>query len=445
MTNEKIFLSYSRSDSDFAVKLSQDLKNSGAQIWLDQFDIKAGNRWDESIEKALNTAPIIIVILSQSSVGSENVMDEVSYAIESGKTVIPVLLTECAIPLRLRRLQHIDFTRDYARGLSKLIDVLDLQKDNDHHPATPHHEEHTHRNSNTSYTGSPEEIKQQAKHINKNSSKKYLVIGGVIICAAAIGLIGFNYFKKPKSSEASFTSQTQDSASKNTNAAASPETTAHLPVSSSVKEKETKPTTILPTKEKKTGVTNEKTKQYKDVINLRLHDIDKAADNLLVLVQSIKEGNVGVANPLNRFNDLNNELWDLWLKIAGYGLGADPYLDNISASSNGLQQPKSAPDYGIVSVSTKIGIPRLFDAYQEPLDFEQSKKDLKSIQLQKNLSYYSNPSVYPFKDFYERAYSHYRLGEKIDGADCSNDLNKIQKWLKDLKARIENAKNIMFG
>lgn len=43
-------------------------------------------------------------------------MDEVSYALEEGKKVIPVLLSDCDTPFRLRRLQRIDFTADYDNG-----------------------------------------------------------------------------------------------------------------------------------------------------------------------------------------------------------------------------------------------------------------------------------------------------------------------------------------
>jgi len=36
------------------------------------------------------------------------VMDEVAFALDEKKIVIPVLHRDCKIPLRLRRLQHID-------------------------------------------------------------------------------------------------------------------------------------------------------------------------------------------------------------------------------------------------------------------------------------------------------------------------------------------------
>ncbi|MDN3676949.1 TIR domain-containing protein [Flavobacterium paronense] len=124
MEKNLIFFSYSRVDSNFALKLAKDLRQSGIELWIDQLDIKGGTHWDASIEDALNSANRMIVILSASSVASNNVMDEVSYALENNKKIIPVLLNDCKAPFRLRRLQHIDFTLDYKKGLSQLLEAI---------------------------------------------------------------------------------------------------------------------------------------------------------------------------------------------------------------------------------------------------------------------------------------------------------------------------------
>ena len=118
------FVSYSREDSEFALRLAQDLKEGGANVWLDQIELIPGLPWDNAIEEALLSAPQMLVILSPTSVKSENVRDEISYALKQGKTVIPVLYMECVIPLRLERKQHIDFRNDYARGLAHLLKYL---------------------------------------------------------------------------------------------------------------------------------------------------------------------------------------------------------------------------------------------------------------------------------------------------------------------------------
>jgi hypothetical protein len=131
------FFSYSREDSEFALRLAKDLRASGASVWLDQLDISAGQRWDRAVEHALNNSPRLLVILSPSSVGSNNVMDEVSFALEEQKVVIPVVLHSCKIPFRLRRVQYIDFTAGYENVLVELLKTIRVvnPKDRSHsHP-----------------------------------------------------------------------------------------------------------------------------------------------------------------------------------------------------------------------------------------------------------------------------------------------------------------------
>src|SRR5580693_3207836 len=115
------FISYARTDSGFALRLAGDLRKSGAAVWLDQLDIKAGQRWDQTAEEGLRSCSGILVILSPASVISNNVLDEVSFALEEGKIVIPVLYQDCSVPFRLRRIQYADFRTTYDEGLQQLL------------------------------------------------------------------------------------------------------------------------------------------------------------------------------------------------------------------------------------------------------------------------------------------------------------------------------------
>jgi hypothetical protein len=126
VTQEQLpaFFSYSRSDSDFALRLACDLKAAGASVWLDQLDINPGERWDRAVEDALTRCPRMLIILSPASVDSTNVMDEVSFALEEQKAVIPIIYQDCQVPFRLRRVQHVDFRQDYAHALKELLKTL---------------------------------------------------------------------------------------------------------------------------------------------------------------------------------------------------------------------------------------------------------------------------------------------------------------------------------
>jgi len=125
--SDKIFFSYSRSDSVFVLKLANDLRNAEATIWLDQLDIPPGCHWDNAIEEALNSSNCLLAILSPKSMESNNAMDEISYALEERKKVIPVLLTNTETPFRLRRLQRVDFTGDYDKGFRQLLSAINLE------------------------------------------------------------------------------------------------------------------------------------------------------------------------------------------------------------------------------------------------------------------------------------------------------------------------------
>lgn len=125
MSFKKIFFSYSRVDgSEFALKLAVDLKKQGFDVWIDQQDIRAGSEWDIEIGNALETCDCLLFLESEKSVSSNNVLDEVYYAMEQQKRVIPVIIHDSKTPYRLQRLQHIDFSTDYNLGLSHLVNEL---------------------------------------------------------------------------------------------------------------------------------------------------------------------------------------------------------------------------------------------------------------------------------------------------------------------------------
>lgn len=193
MTNDLIFFSYSRSDSEFALELAKKLQETGANIWIDQLDIKPSMHWDNTIEEALASSNRLVVILSKNSVASENVKDEYSHAIEKGKQVVPVLLEDCEVPFRLTRLQYADFTLDPDDGMKTLVETLkiapakDIQKKGVklQAPITPG---------------------QKAIKSAKSKSKlAYVLLGAVVLLAILVGVFWNSLF--PTSGPGSITVQ----------------------------------------------------------------------------------------------------------------------------------------------------------------------------------------------------------------------------------------------
>ena len=68
------------------------MKAAGVAAWIDQIDIPPGDRWDTAIEKALRGSDCVVVVLSRASVESANVLDEVSFALDERKRVVPVMM-----------------------------------------------------------------------------------------------------------------------------------------------------------------------------------------------------------------------------------------------------------------------------------------------------------------------------------------------------------------
>jgi len=126
----KAFVSYSRADTDFVLRLCQDLRAAGASIWLDQLDIHPGEEWDEAIERGLFECGRMLVVLSPKSVASQNVLDEIGYALSKKKQIIPVLYRDCEVPYRLNRIQYVDFRTAYDERLKDLLLAIGDAKEN---------------------------------------------------------------------------------------------------------------------------------------------------------------------------------------------------------------------------------------------------------------------------------------------------------------------------
>jgi hypothetical protein len=118
------FLSYSRVDERFALKLAADLRDHEVPVWVDQIDIRPSEHWDRAIERAVRACRGLIVVLSPRSVASDNVADEISFAIDSGKSVLPVMIQKCVLPLRITRMHVIDATSNYDRALQQCLAAL---------------------------------------------------------------------------------------------------------------------------------------------------------------------------------------------------------------------------------------------------------------------------------------------------------------------------------
>jgi hypothetical protein len=76
------FISYSTKDQDFADRLYADLQNKGVRCWFAPQDLKIGDPFRQRIDEAIRIHEKLLVILSEHSVRSDWVREEVESCLE---------------------------------------------------------------------------------------------------------------------------------------------------------------------------------------------------------------------------------------------------------------------------------------------------------------------------------------------------------------------------
>ena len=104
-----LFLSYSRDDAEQVGPLAAALERAGHEVWWDRH-IAGGQEFSEEIEKALESAEVVIVCWTANSIRSPWVRDEAGSGRDRGR-LIPVTLDGSQPPLGFRQYQTIDLSR----------------------------------------------------------------------------------------------------------------------------------------------------------------------------------------------------------------------------------------------------------------------------------------------------------------------------------------------
>ena len=123
---QKIFISYSRKDSDFVRKLAGDLEKAGYDVWWDLTDLRGGDDWVRVIPEAIHASQFVLVVLTPNSIESEWVEKEYTQALSLRKKIIPILLVPSKVPFALNTINFINFaTGEYADNYRKLLEAMD--------------------------------------------------------------------------------------------------------------------------------------------------------------------------------------------------------------------------------------------------------------------------------------------------------------------------------
>lgn len=113
-----VFISYARTDREFAHRLCEALRSRGIEVWWD-FDLFGGEDFRSRIGGVIEGARRVVVLWSEQSVQSHFVIDEASEAKRLGK-IVPLSIDGASPPLGFRGL-HTIRVRDIDADLDEIV------------------------------------------------------------------------------------------------------------------------------------------------------------------------------------------------------------------------------------------------------------------------------------------------------------------------------------
>jgi len=137
-----VFLSYNsnnNNDRSVVISLAQRLKAYGIKVWLDVWEVRPGQRWQQALEDSINYTSAAAVLVGSDGIGvwqSPEIRSFMTEFVELKKPVIPVLLPNCPaipkLPLLLKNFSWVDLRDPVGEeGFYKLVWGITGQKPNE--------------------------------------------------------------------------------------------------------------------------------------------------------------------------------------------------------------------------------------------------------------------------------------------------------------------------
>jgi hypothetical protein len=148
----EVFISYSSFDRDRVMPVVDSLRSKRISVWVDEGNIHAADLWSEQIVQAIADCQVMVVMLSQNSTDSHNVVKEVMLASEQKKALLPVYLEPSDVPAKLQYqlagIQHLELygqddeqvLKDLENGLAKHGISLDGEASKQQFTTVKHHD-----------------------------------------------------------------------------------------------------------------------------------------------------------------------------------------------------------------------------------------------------------------------------------------------------------------
>ncbi len=88
-----VFISYSSKNKNVADAIVSDFEQNGIRCWYAPRDIRPGEEWVTAITKALEVSKALVLIYTDESNNSRQVMNEIAVAFNAGITIVPFKLS----------------------------------------------------------------------------------------------------------------------------------------------------------------------------------------------------------------------------------------------------------------------------------------------------------------------------------------------------------------
>jgi hypothetical protein len=123
------FLSHSSGDKSFVRKLADNLTRVGVDVWLDEWEMEAGDSLRDSLGIALEKSKYVCLVISPKMVKSEWCRDEIVQALaiekrRKSKVVIPLLHKKAIPPPFIEDRLYVDFSKNFFAGLAELSRIV---------------------------------------------------------------------------------------------------------------------------------------------------------------------------------------------------------------------------------------------------------------------------------------------------------------------------------
>ena len=130
----RVFINYKQKidpDHSFAIALEKGLRAEGHHVFRDETNIVPSEEWPARLEKEIRSCDAMISLVSNASLRSKWVLNEIDLANRLSKRIVPVLIGEIEESLRFQALnprflstQWLTATGDHEEDCNAIADVL---------------------------------------------------------------------------------------------------------------------------------------------------------------------------------------------------------------------------------------------------------------------------------------------------------------------------------